>query len=246
MQLSELLQKTLIEMDAAVAHFTGLVPPARTVRFGDGLAFRHVERLPQQALVQKLARIPSALRAAQLLCDHGFYQDQAALQRVIDELQEDAVFLAIPLLFGGLEEIHKQFLASFFAEDFDPHTGKPTLEQRSMVPRKKIRAYIARSPLSAGDPSTQDQAGRVISKTYSGYVHSASPYIMDAYGGMPPRFFTSGMLGTARELSHRRDIENYYYRGFSSFTISAKALGQDSLFHRLYEFGKLYQEHGIG
>lgn len=246
MQLPELLQQTLVEMDAAVDHFTGVVPPARAVRLGDGFVFRHVEQLPQQALVQKLARIPSALRAAQLLCDHGFYQDQGAIQRVIDELQEDAVFLAIPLIFGGQEEIHEQFLSSFFAEDFDPRTGKPIPEQRPMVPRKKIRAYIARSPIGTEDPSTHDQVGRVISKTYSGYVHSASPYIMDAYGGMPPRFFTSGMLGTVREPSHRRDIVNYYYRGFSSFAISAKALCQDSLFRRLYEFGRQYLAHGVG
>jgi hypothetical protein len=246
MQLSELLRQTLLEMDSAVASFTGIVPPARAVPFADGFVFRHVEQLPEQALVQKLARLPSALRAAQLLCDHGYYQDQGALQRVIDELQEDALFLAIPLMFGGQEDIHEQFLSSFFAEDYDPRTGKPIPEQRPMVPRKKIRAYIARSPIGTEDPSTHDQVSRVISKTYSGYVHSASPHIMDAYGGVPPRFFTSGMLGTVREPQHRRDIVNYYYRGFSSFVISAKALGQDPLFQRLYQFAQQYQEHGVG
>jgi len=246
MDVSALLQQTLVEMDRSIRDLTALIPPAQPVPFAGSFVFRYVEKLPQQAICQKLARIPSCIRAAQLLCDHGYFQEQGALQRIIDELAEDALFLAIPFAFGTPEDIHQQFLDSFYAEDFDPRTGKPVPEQRPMIPRKRIRAYIARSPIGTGDPSGHTDAGRVLSKTYSGFVHAASPHIMDTYGGMPPRFHTSGMLGTVREREFREDIVNYYYRGLSAFVISARALGDENLFQQLYQLSKQYQTFGIG
>ncbi|MEO7478427.1 MAG: hypothetical protein ABIT64_04245 [Lysobacteraceae bacterium] len=246
MNLSQLLQQTLVEMDDAIVELGKIIPPPRAVPFAEGFVFRHTEKLPQQAILQKLSRIPSSIRAAQLLCDHGYFQDQAALQRIIDELGEDALFLAVALMFGPLEDIHSEFLETFFAEEFDPKTGKPLPEQRPMVPRKKIRAYIARSKIGTADPSGHVAVGRTLSKAYSGFVHAASPHIMDTYGGDPPRFHTAGMLGTVREFEYGDDIVNYYYRGLTSFGISSKALGNEHLFHHLYEFTQIYHHFGIG
>ncbi|MCG9660605.1 hypothetical protein [Vibrio mediterranei] len=69
------------------------------------------------------------------------------------------------------------------------------------------------------------EVSRTISKGYSGYVHAASPHIMDMYGGNPPKFYVTGMKGTLRELEHRQDIWNYYYRVAMVFTIAGKAIG---------------------
>jgi len=246
MQLQQLMKATLVEMDRALDALVLLVPAARPVPFKDGMVYRHIEQLPQQAIVQKLSRIPSGLRAAQILCNAGYFQEQGALQRVIDELGEDVIFLSVPVVFGNEEQIHRDYLSAFFAEEFDSRTGQPLSEQRPMIPRKKIRASIARSPLGTQDPSGHAEAGRIISKTYSGFVHSASPHIMDGYGGEPPRFHTQGMLGTVRELEHRQDIVNYYYRGLASYVIGSRALGHQPVFQKLYQISGVYQSLGIG
>jgi hypothetical protein len=238
---SHLFQESLHEMDLALRVLASMVPQPREVPFKDSHVYRHVEQMPAQAIVQKLARLPSGLRAAQLLLESGYFQEQAALQRLIDEIGEDVIFLSIPLMYGGEQPIHADYLQGFFAEEFDPSTGSPTAQDRPMVRRKKIRAFIAQSPIGGEDPSGHIGAARTLSKTYSGYVHAASPQIMDMYGGNPPRFHTTGMLGTSRELEHRQDITNYYYRSATAFTVAARSLGHQPLFERLFAFCKRFE-----
>ena len=237
-----LYQESLREMDRAIRVMTGLIPPAQAVPFKDSFVYRHVEQLPAQAIVQKLARLVSGLRATQLLHESGLFQEQASLQRLLDEIGEDILFLSIPLIFGGDQSIHADYLQAFFAEEFEPATGLPTSQDRPMVRRKKIRAYIAQSPIGTADPSGHISASRTISKAYSGYVHAASPQIMDMYGGDPPHFHTSGMLGTPREAEHRQDIANYYYRNLTAFSIAARALGDQRLFDRLFALACKYEK----
>jgi len=246
MQLQQLLKDTVSEMDRALERMVELVPPARSITFRDSFVYRHVEHLPQQAIVQKMSRIPSGLRAAQLLCDAGYFQEQSSLQRIIDELGEDVIFLSVPIIFGNESQIHRKYLDAFFAEEYDPVSGKPVPEQRPMIPRKKIRAAIANSPLGTQDPSSHMEAGKTISKAYSGFVHGASPHIMDTYGGNPPRFHTAGMLGTIREVEHRQDIVNYYFRGLSAYIIGARAIGHQPVFDRLYQLSGVYNSLGVG
>jgi len=237
---SHLFQKSLDEMDAALVTLGALVPQPRAVPFKDSHVYRHLEQLSQQAIVQKLARLPPGLRAAHLLLDAGFFQEQAALQRLVDEIGEDVIFLSIPLICGGDQPIHAEYLEYFFAEEFELTTGLPTAQDRQMVKRKRIRAYIAQSPIGGEDPSGHIEVARTLSKTYSGYVHAASPQIMDMYGGNPPRFHAKGMLGTPREAEHRRDIANYYYRSTSAFTIAARALKHQPQFDRLFALCQKY------
>ena len=70
---------------------------------------------------------------------------------------------------------------------------------------------------------------RTVSKTYSGFVHGASPHIMDMYAGNPPRFHVCGMLGTVRADDHRKDMWSSFYRSIGSFVIAAKAFGDEAL-----------------
>ena len=86
------------------------------------------------------------------------------------------------------------------------------------------------------DPSRGVELRRTLSKTYSGYVHAASPQIMDMYGGNPPMFHMRGMLGTIRHDEHREDIWNYFYRGVIAFAVTAKAFGDEVLFGQLIDF----------
>lgn len=234
-------QESLIEMDRALDALSAMLPPPCAVPFKDSFVYRHVEQLPEQAIVQKLARLPTGLRAAKLLLEAGLFQEQAALQRLIDEIGEDIVFLSIPLMYGGAQALHTEYLQAFFAEEFDPATGLPTAQDRPMVRRKKIRAFIAQSPIATPDPSGHIGVTRTLSKAYSGYVHAASPQIMDMYGGNPPRFHTQGMSGTPREAEHRQDIANYFYRSVTAFAIAARALGHQPLFDHLFAHSRQYE-----
>ena len=227
-------------MSATVHELARLVPQPRKLPFADSFVYRYVEETPQQAIIQKLARYVTSLRGACLLFEHGFVQEQAALQRMLDEIQEDVTFLALGIIFGNLTPLHSAYLHAFYQEEFDPKTGKPGTQDRPMVPRKKIRAFIARMEGAASDPSRGVEVTRQVSKAYSGYVHAASPQIMDMYGGSPPRFHVAGMKGTERHLEHREDLWNYFYRGILAFSFSAKALGAEVLFANISAFAEKF------
>lgn len=229
-----LLQESILLLERSVISLTQLVSPPKRVPFADAFVYRYVEQTPQQAIVQKLARLPSALRGAEALMNLGLFQEQAALQRIIDEVQEDTVFLSLALLNGDSSDLHEEYLNAFYLEENDPLTGAASDTERPMVKRKKIRAYIARAFSSSSDPSGHIKVSRDISKLYSGFVHAASPHIMDIYFGDPPKFHMSGMLGTERESSHRRDLYNYFHRALASGSFGAHALGAVDIGHALY------------
>ncbi len=232
--MDQLYDQALGDMEAALGRLANQVPPPQRVPFRDGFVFRYVERTAQQALVQKLARIITGLRAARLLLTHGLLQEQAALERVLDELQEDVSFLAFGVIRSELTDLHQSFLASFFEEEFNnPESAIDSTQKRPMVRRKKIRAYLARVMVSGDDPSLNAEVSRTISKVYSGFVHAASPQIMDMYGGNPPHFRVRGMLGTPKMREYVEDLWNYFYRGILAFGYAAKAFGDEELFQSI-------------
>jgi len=102
-----------------------------------------------------------------------------------------------------------------------------------MVKRKRIHAYIARIEGTGNDQSRNTEISRTMSKAYSGFVHGASPQIMDMYLGDPPHFHVRGMIGTIRMTEYEFDIWNYFYRGIMAFGFAAKALGDDELFRTI-------------
>ena len=192
--------------------------------------YRYQDRTAHQALVQKLARIISGLHVARLLVAHGFFQEQGVIQRVIDELNDDVAFLALGLINNDLTPLHLEYLDAFYEEEFDkPGDALGSSQKRPMVSRQKIRAYLGRTEGTA-DPSTQVEVMRTVSKLYSGFVHSASPHIMDMYGGEPPRWHVAGMLATPHVRDHQEDLWNYFYRSIASFALAAKAFGVEELY----------------
>ncbi len=208
-------------MDKAAHDLACRVPQPKVLPFKYSFVFRHVEKLPQQAIVQKPSRVVSALRAASTLCEAGLFQEQAAVQRMVDEIGEDILFLSVPLINNDLTDHHSRYLEIFFQEEFDPITGKPLDDSKPMVLRKHIRAYIAKQ--GGDDPSAHIKASKRVHRTDSGYIHSASPHIMDSYSGQSPHFHTEGMSGTAREVEYRWHVQNYFFRAVSSFAIAANA-----------------------
>jgi hypothetical protein len=45
---------------------------------------------------------------------HGFVQEQAALQRILQELHEDITFLAYSKIFNDFTPLHQEFLDAFY------------------------------------------------------------------------------------------------------------------------------------
>jgi hypothetical protein len=193
-------------------------------------------------MIQKVARVVSGLHAARLLCEQGLLQEQSAIQRMLDEFHEDIWFLAMAVINKEITPLHHKYLDAFYQEEFDPITGKSLLK-RDMVSRKKIRAYLARLPQQPKDPSSAVTLSHTIHSAYSGFIHGASPQIMDMVGGNPPRFHINGMAGTPRHDGHRHDLYNPFFRSIVSFAIVAKAFGDEELFQELrawlLEFDKL-------
>lgn len=225
-------------MERTVNQLASRVPTPQRIPFKDSFVFRYVEKTVHQALVQKLARLVSGLHSARLLMEGGFFQEQAALQRMLDEITEDIEFLSSSVIFGESTSLHATYLNAFFQEEFDPNEETATSAARPMVSRKKIRAYLDRISSGTKGSSKHLDASRTVSKVYSGYIHAASPQIMDMYGGSPPRFHMRGMQGTERHIEYRADLWNYFYRGIVAFAVSAKAFGDEELFCSIRDFSE--------
>lgn len=233
--MDALYNQTLNILDKAFKRLEAQVPPPQKMPHGDSFVFRYKEKTIHQAIVQKLARVVSGLHAARLLCQHGLLQEQGALQRMLDEFHEDISFLAFALIKNEITPRHNEYLDAFYKEEFDPETTESLLD-RPMVSRKKVRAYLANLAEQVNDPSTTVTLHHTIHSGYSGYIHGASPHIMDMVAGNPPRFSIHGMTGTLRHEVHRYDLYNPFFRGILSFLVAAKAFADAELAQRLSDY----------
>ena len=241
--MDDLFQETLKVLEASFAALEGQVEKPRKVLFKHSFRFRYEQKSIHQALVQKLARTVSTLHAARILLLNGFVQEQGALQRMLDEFEEDILFLANGVMSGQLTDLHEKYLSYFYEEEFeDPDNPAISPHDRAMVPRKKIRAYIAQMEDWSLDSSRSVKSAKALSKAYSGYVHGASPHIMEMYGGNPPRFHISGMLQTPRIEAHRKDLWNYFYRGMLSFILVAMVFQNHELAQKLYQYRDWFEK----
>ncbi len=204
----------------------GMTRPVR-VELGDGnWILRFPRRDAEHAIVLKLAMALSGLNAAFLLLQNGHVLEQAALQRMIDEANEDVLFLVLGIANDDLTDLHRRYLDAFWAEEFDDFSNvTESHRSRDQVRRKKIHAYNA-SYLE--DPSRSVKLSDVIHKMYSGFVHGAANHIMDIYNPDLCGFAVRGMLGTPRVFDHAYDIWNVIYRTGLSFLFASRAYGSDA------------------
>jgi len=227
--MQRLFKEMLDVMEAAFHDYVAALPAPQRIQQGRGWVYRFKDKDVHHAVVLKLALIQSTLRAALLLLQNGHVMEQAMLQRIIDEANEDILFLVYAVTNDTITPLHQRYLAAFWAEEFSDFEDPTSSHQsREMVPRKKLRAYLARIEGKGLDPSRAVQVTTVVSKVYSGFVHGASPHVMEIYGGNPPRFHTRGMTGTPKIEEYTRDLWNYMYRGFLSHIFVAKAFGADT------------------
>jgi len=211
-----------------------VAPPKRRALGEKRFVFRYEEQTIHQAIVQKLARSISGLHALQVLLEAGLFQEQLALARIVDDMQEDVWFLSLAVIHNDHTERHKKFLKHFWAEEFADHDDVwGSHQSRGMVGRDKIRAYInGRSGLK--DAARGNVASRIITKAWSGFVHGASPQIMDmVYGRDVLRFDLKGAMKPFRYEEFASDALNCFYRATLAVAVAAKAFGDEQLFERL-------------
>jgi hypothetical protein len=140
--MEELYEQLLQDMELALNELASKVPPPQPVPFASSFVYRHIERMPHQAIVQKLARMITGLRAALLLVRHGLLQEQGVMHRILDDIREDVMFLSYGI-FRGETIKHKAFLEDFFQEEFDnPSDPLVSTQSRRIVPRKKSRRIL--------------------------------------------------------------------------------------------------------
>lgn len=229
-------------MDAAFRNFADALPKPIRIEQGSNWVFRFKDRDIYHAVVLKLAFVQSTLRAALVLLENGYTSQQAMLQRVIDEANEDIVFLVYVVTNNAITPLHQRYLDAFWAEEFgDPSDLIGTHQSRDMVPHQKIRAYLAKIEGKDKDPSRAVQVTKVLSKTYSGFIHGASTHVMETYGGIPPHFRTRGMLHTTRVTEYACDLWNYMYRGLMSHAFVAKLFGSQRHFDQIMKHAKRFE-----
>jgi hypothetical protein len=234
--------QTLKAMEQAFRRLELRVPPPQEVPFRDHFVLRHVEKTILQALVQKLARFISGLHAVDALLIRGLVQEEGVIKRTLDEIGEDIIFLTAAVTNDEITDLHRQYLDAFFEEEFDNVEDiVASTQKRNYPPRRKIRAYNQRILGEGINTSKALDQQTTLSKAYSGYVHAASPQIMDMCGGNPPRFYISGMNGTPRVAEHVDDAKNYFYRGLLALGCAAKAFGDDQLVEQIYKWMDQFQ-----
>jgi len=227
--------QSLEVMERAFRRLERQVPPPVEQPWKDGFVLRYQERMIEQALIQKLARQVSGLHAIDALLLKGLAQEQAVIQRTLDEIGEDIHFLVLAVTTGNLMPLHQRYLDDFWQEEFNHPDPLKATQKRGMVQRQKIRAFNARAG-GLPDPSTMDAVGHTVHKTYSGFVHAASPQVMDMLEGTPPTFQVSGMKSGHRRAEHVDDAWNYFYRGLTSVTMVAMAFGDAPLVDDMYAY----------
>ncbi len=173
--------------------------------------YRYKKQSVYQAIILKLARIVTGLRAISTLNKAGLYQEQAALQRMQDECDEDVMFLSFATIHNDFTEHHQKYLDYFFQEEFDdPDSALNSTQKRGMISRQKIRAFITKDRDNGFSQSYVVEVFRSIRKLYSGYVHGASPHIMELYFGNPPKFHLLNTADSPFVQTYTNDRLNYY------------------------------------
>lgn len=239
--MNQLYLQALNLMDNTFGVLSRKVGNPEQQRLGSGYAYRYKEKSIYQAIVQKLARVLTSLRAVSLLNEGGMLQEQATLQRTLDEFTEDVMFLCFGLIFNEITNLHKEYLAAFYEEELDnPDSAFASTQKRPMIPRRKIRDFNTKNRGTGHDQSITKEVERTISKLYSGYVHGASPHLMELYYGDPPYFHLEGGIDSPYHADATDDLLNYYYRAILSFAFAAKAFSEKELFVKMVAYSRKF------
>lgn len=237
--MDDVFNRVMAELEETFRRLEEQVPPPVKEGYKDGFVLRYAEQTPQQAMLQKFARLISGLHSLRLLLVNGFLQEMGVIQRTLDDFEEDILFITLAVANDDMTDHHKQYLEYHWMEE-----RRETGANRGQVARKHIRAYVAKH--SGDDPSSMISAGRKVYKGYSGFVHGSGESIIDMCMTDPPRYFLGGMLESPLYTDHQNDLWNYMYRGLVASTFMARLFGDEALWNKRYRslkgFEKAYRD----
>lgn len=233
---------TITVCESAFAILEATIPDPMRVPANGDFKFRYESHTPNVVVVQKLSRIVTGLYASIALMERGLYQELAVIFRLLDEFGEDVSFMCEAIRRGEQSNIQRRFIEEFFQEEFDTENPLLATQHRHRVSRRQIHAAIARVEENPLNPSDSQELYRTITNANSGYVHGASEHILEMYGGNPPGYYLSGMLGTRRQPTFEDTSWNYFYRGLLSFMEAATSFGLAELRGQLYAFRTHFEE----
>jgi hypothetical protein len=235
--MPSIVERLILVCEQAFGVVEAKVPPPSWVSTTVGPTFRTVEKTAEQAIIQKLARLITSMRATLRLLESGLYQEVGVMFRILDEISEDITFLGQVPLNGCSTPLHQEYLDSFYQEEFDdPKNPMASSQNRPTVSRRRIHAALAALPESPMNQSDAQELRQTLNKTFSGYVHGASHHILEMYGGNPPRFHLSGMLGTPRQPAFEKHALQYFYRGLLTTMYVALAFKETTTVQDMYAF----------
>ena len=210
-----------------------IAQPVR-VKTQNSFVFEYQDKGIRQAIIQKLARQVSGLKASEILLSAGYTQEVGVIFRTLDEFLEDVLFLATALTENNHTERHTKFLEAFYSNSVrERQEGSLRIQKPNMLPRKKVRAHTVDAIGTEFPVSDVLIASESVSTVYSGFVHAASENVMEMYGGKPARFHIDGMAGTQRQDEFYEKYIYYLYRGIMSSVVAAKAFGNVELAEKL-------------
>lgn len=188
--------------------------------------FRHEQHTDTLLCFLKGVKLTSTLNAALLLFRHGYAQELGALARIADDLFNDILFMLKSLDGKNPSKDQLRFFEEFFQEEFEnPLNVIAGSKKRDIVSRRKLHATFGHLAKKSLNPSDAQTMMSTIHAALSGYVHGAYPHIMELYGGNPPRYHMSGLLGTPRIAEWNGQLVTYVYRGIMVSGLVAIKLG---------------------
>jgi hypothetical protein len=233
--MDDAFDRVLTGLEEAFRRLETQVPPPVKEPFRDGFILRYAEQTPQQAMLQKFARLISGLHSLRLLLGNGFLQEMGVIQRTLDDFEEDILFITLAVINDDITDHHRKYLAYHWMEE----RGQADAA-RGQVPRKHIRAYVAKH--CNDDPSSMISAGRKIYKGYSGFVHGSGEAIIDMCINDRRRYFLKGMLESPLYSDHQNDLWNYMYRGMVSSAFMARLFGDTALWNKRLNSLKRFEQ----
>ncbi|MEQ1807314.1 MAG: hypothetical protein ABL900_18195 [Burkholderiaceae bacterium] len=213
--------------------YTAMDKAAGPVLFRDVGAYRQFRyERPTESVACYLKGIKaiSTLNACVLLLRAGHTQEVGALCRMVDDFCNEIFFLLTPQAGDNFSEDQIRFLDNFFQEEFEqPSDPLRSAQKRNTVPMKKIFATFGKLAAGEINPSDAQEVLRTVHQAFSGYVHAAYPHIMEMYGGNPPQFHVTGLLGTPRIGEWQVQLVGYVQRLIMASIFVARKLGASDL-----------------
>jgi hypothetical protein len=246
MQIEDYLQQTLQRLEVFYAEMEKATGRVIFRDVGPHRQFRHETQTESLICYLKGIKSISTINACILLLRRGYTQEVGALCRMVDDFCNEIFFLLDPQGENGFSNDQMRFIEGFFQEEFNkPGDPLRSTQKRDTVPVRKIHATFAKLASSELNPSDAQESLRTTHKAFSGYVHGAYPHIMEMFGGNPPSFHTSGMLGTPRIDEWRSQLVGYVQRLIMASVFVARKLGITYLERPLRDFLSEF-EHATG